>query len=144
MATVIDITAKRDGFARCGVKHTEKTKTWPIDAFTPAQLEQLKAEPMLIVTVRNDDEQHTGPDEQVRQLEADLQILVSQEAEARKQISVLTAELEARHTGAAELTKQLDTERQTVAGLTAELEAARKQVAELTEQLAATAKNKGK
>ncbi|HBE4653547.1 TPA: hypothetical protein OZ629_005281, partial [Escherichia coli] len=49
MEKVIEITARREGFRRCGVAHSATTKAWPADAFTPEQLAVLKADPMLIV-----------------------------------------------------------------------------------------------
>ncbi|MFZ4221393.1 HI1506-related protein [Enterobacter ludwigii] len=47
----VRITSKSEGFRRCGVDHTCKPTTWPDDKFTPAQLKQLQAEPMLIVDI---------------------------------------------------------------------------------------------
>ncbi|CRY69782.1 HI1506-related protein [Yersinia pekkanenii] len=46
----IQITAKRDGFRRCGMAHSDKTQTYPDDYFTPSVLAELKAELMLVVT----------------------------------------------------------------------------------------------
>lgn len=45
----IQITAKRDGFRRCGIAHSETTTTYGDDHFTRAQLQELKSEPNLIV-----------------------------------------------------------------------------------------------
>lgn len=45
----IQITAKRDGFRRCGIAHSETTTTYGDDHFTQAQLLELKSEPNLIV-----------------------------------------------------------------------------------------------
>lgn len=45
----IQITAKRDGFRRCGIAHSETTTTYGDDYFTQAQLQELKSEPNLIV-----------------------------------------------------------------------------------------------
>lgn len=53
----IQITAKRDGFRRCGMPHSEKTKTYPDGYFTQAQLDELKAENMLIVVEVSDTQQ---------------------------------------------------------------------------------------
>ncbi|WP_332829614.1 HI1506-related protein [Escherichia coli] len=50
---MIEITARREGFRRCGVAHSATTKAWPVDAFTPEQLAVLKADPMLIVVERD-------------------------------------------------------------------------------------------
>ncbi|MCX9056598.1 HI1506-related protein [Citrobacter portucalensis] len=45
----IQITAKRDGFRRCGIAHSETTTTYADEHFTQAQLQELKSEPNLIV-----------------------------------------------------------------------------------------------
>lgn len=50
----IQITARRDGFRRCGMAHSEKTQTYPDGHFTAEQLKELEGEPQLIV-VRIDD-----------------------------------------------------------------------------------------
>ncbi|HFP7877143.1 TPA: HI1506-related protein [Yersinia enterocolitica] len=46
----IQITAKRDGFRRCGMAHSDKTQTYADDHFSPSVLAELKAEPMLVVS----------------------------------------------------------------------------------------------
>lgn len=46
----IQITAKRDGFRRCGMAHSDKTQTYADGHFSPSVLAELKAESMLIVT----------------------------------------------------------------------------------------------
>lgn len=46
---MIRITSKQDGFRRCGVAHPKAATEYPDTAFTPDQLEQLQAEPMLTV-----------------------------------------------------------------------------------------------
>lgn len=45
----ITITAKRDGFRRCGIAHSTHGTTYPDDFFTAVQLAQLKREPQLVV-----------------------------------------------------------------------------------------------
>ena len=45
---MIRITTKKDGFRRAGMAH-HGTKDYPDDAFTPEQIAQLEAEPMLVV-----------------------------------------------------------------------------------------------
>lgn len=50
MATVIVITAKRNGFRRCGVAHSEQPITWQPSDFTSEQWRDLVKEPQLIVT----------------------------------------------------------------------------------------------
>lgn len=46
---MIIITAKKDGFRRCGVAHSAKPVEYQDDAFTPDQLAELQADPMLVV-----------------------------------------------------------------------------------------------
>lgn len=46
---MIIITAKKDGFRRCGVAHSAKPVEYPDDAFSPEQLAELQADPMLVV-----------------------------------------------------------------------------------------------
>lgn len=46
---MIIITAKKDGFRRCGVSHSAKPVEHQDDAFTPEQLAELQADPMLVV-----------------------------------------------------------------------------------------------
>ncbi|HBC0038449.1 TPA: hypothetical protein JGA48_002676 [Salmonella enterica] len=104
MEKVIEITARRDGFRRCGVAHSATTKAWPVDAFTPEQLAVMKADPMLIVVERDKaaDQNSTGS------------------------IDELTAQLDAERKQNAELMAQLEEERQKVSDLTAQLNAAQK------------------
>ena len=45
----ICITAKRDGFRRCGVDHPSKRTEYPDGTFTQAQIKSLQGEPMLVV-----------------------------------------------------------------------------------------------
>lgn len=45
----IIITAKRDGFRRCGIAHSTQGTAYPDDFFTAKQLAQLKREPQLVV-----------------------------------------------------------------------------------------------
>lgn len=45
----IRITAKKDGFRRCGIAHSKNLTDYPGDKFNAAQLKALKAEPMLVV-----------------------------------------------------------------------------------------------
>lgn len=59
---MIIITAKKDGFRRCGMAHSVKPVQHNDDAFSPEQLEQLQAEPMLVVElVVADEPKEPGP-----------------------------------------------------------------------------------
>ncbi|EPU5835800.1 HI1506-related protein [Escherichia coli] len=104
MEKVIEITARREGFRRCGVAHSATTKEWPADAFTPEQLAVLKADPMLIVVERD---KASGQNDAVRGDE-------------------LAAQLDAERQKVSELTAQLEEERGKVRELTAALKAAQK------------------
>lgn len=44
------ITAKRDGFRRCGMAHSTEPKIWPAGAFSEEQWQRLGNDPMLVVT----------------------------------------------------------------------------------------------
>ena len=46
---VLRITAKRDGRRRAGVDHPASPVDHPLDAFSKAQIEQLKADDQLVV-----------------------------------------------------------------------------------------------
>ncbi|WP_236199927.1 HI1506-related protein [Pseudomonas pseudonitroreducens] len=58
----VRITARTDGFRRCGVAHLAKGKTFRDGYFTEEQLEALRSEPQLVV-VDVDDEQ--GDDDEI-------------------------------------------------------------------------------
>lgn len=45
----ITITAKRDGFRRCGVEHRDTPVVWPDGKFTEEQITILRNEPQLVV-----------------------------------------------------------------------------------------------
>lgn len=49
MAKFLRIVARREGFRRAGIAHPGHPVDHPIDRFTPEQIEQLRAEPMLVV-----------------------------------------------------------------------------------------------
>lgn len=46
---MISISSKHDGFRRCGIAHSAAPTDYPDDRFTSEELEQLQAEPMLVV-----------------------------------------------------------------------------------------------
>ncbi len=49
------ITSKKPGFRRCGVAHPAEPTEHPERTFTAQQIEILKKEPMLTVTMQPDD-----------------------------------------------------------------------------------------
>lgn len=105
----IQITAKREGFRRCGIAHSEKTTTYPDGHFTDAQLRELGSEPNLIVMkvdvrpamTSNDDalsralariaELESG----LTQLSSDADALKQQLADSEQRLSMVTAERDA-------------------------------------------------
>lgn len=48
---MIRITAKQEGFRRCGVNHPATTTEYPDSRFSAKELKILQAEPMLVVDV---------------------------------------------------------------------------------------------
>ncbi|WP_160286833.1 HI1506-related protein [Pseudomonas knackmussii] len=61
----IRITARTDGFRRCGIAHSAKGKTYKDGFFSEEQLGALRAEPQLVVTevVDGEDGEDEGNDE---------------------------------------------------------------------------------
>lgn len=51
----VRISAKRDGFRRCGIAHSAEPVDHPDDRFSAAELERLQAEPMLVVQLLADE-----------------------------------------------------------------------------------------
>lgn len=151
MEKVIDITAKRDGFRRAGMVHSEQTQTYPLSQFTKEQIRQLQEEPMLVVAIRNANEQQAGATDEITQQQ--LKALTAELDGAKVQIQTLTVQLTdeqekyqsivALHEDFKnEATKQLENERQNVSNLTTELEGERQKVADLTTQLEAATKKR--
>ncbi|HHT5699117.1 TPA: HI1506-related protein [Klebsiella oxytoca] len=68
----ITITAKRDGFRRCGVAHRDVPVTWPDGSFTDEQIAILRAEPSLVVhlgPVSGDDDKLKAAQVRIQELE---------------------------------------------------------------------------
>lgn len=57
---MIRISAKREGFRRCGVAHHAAPTDWPEDAWSAEQLAVLQAEPMLVVELMNTPRKGSG------------------------------------------------------------------------------------
>lgn len=51
---MIQIVSKKEGFRRCGLAHPKGPVDYPTGQWTEDQLSALKAEPMLVVTIRED------------------------------------------------------------------------------------------
>ncbi|WP_140918449.1 HI1506-related protein [Limnobaculum xujianqingii] len=57
----VRITAKRDGFCRCGMSHSSEATTHPEGTFTKAQIKELQESPQLVVELLKDDKEATPP-----------------------------------------------------------------------------------
>ena len=111
----IQITAKRDGFRRCGIAHSDKTQTYADDHFTAAQLQALKAEDQLVVVHLSDQQLNAGgTGEGSEKLEA-----------LRSQLLTATSNLDAK-------TAELTAKQETITAQQAEIEALKAQVLSLT------------
>lgn len=95
----IQITAKRDGFRRCGIAHSETTTTYGDDYFTQAQLQELKSEPNLIVIEVADGVETSGEHtalvdagNRIVELEAVVLQLNSDTIELKSKLDTVTAE----------------------------------------------------
>ncbi|MFJ5428573.1 HI1506-related protein [Pectobacterium actinidiae] len=92
----VQITARVDGFRRCGMAHSAKTQTYPDDHFSVAQLAVLENEPQLIV-VRVSGDAATNSDT-ATELSAARKLIAKLEANAMKyvdEISTLNERLDA-------------------------------------------------
>lgn len=52
---MITITSKKEGFRRCGIAHSQTPTSYPDDQFSAEELQALKEESMLVVTVEAED-----------------------------------------------------------------------------------------
>lgn len=108
---MIFITAKREGFARCGVRFSETTTSYPDDRFTPEQLADLEAEPMLIVSREGAGMTAGQAAEQISRLKDALDT-------AAHEVAVVTAERDVLHQQLADMTTERDALREQLAVLT--------------------------
>lgn len=105
---MIFITSKREGFARCGVRFSETTTSYPDDRFTPEQLADLEAEPMLIVSREGAGMTAGQAAEQISRLKDALDT-------AEHEVAVVTAERDALHQQLADMTTERDALREQLA-----------------------------
>lgn len=108
---MIFITAKREGFARCGVRFSETTTSYPDDRFTPEQLADLEAEPMLIVSREGAGMTAGQAAEQISRLKDALDT-------AEHEVTVVTAERDVLHQQLADMTTERDALREQLAAMT--------------------------
>ena len=88
----IQITARREGFRRCGIAHSAKATTYEDGHFTPKQLAELENDPQLVVVritagaatdAQGLDKQLTLAGETITRQEQDVVYLVNKEGEFR-------------------------------------------------------------
>ncbi|EHQ9348666.1 hypothetical protein RJU66_002470 [Salmonella enterica] len=108
---MIFITSKREGFARCGVRFSETTTPYPDDRFTPEQLAELEAEPMLVVSRESAGMTTTQATEQISRLKDALDT-------AEHEVAVVTAERDVLHHQLTDMTTERDALREQLAALT--------------------------
>ncbi|ENQ5775124.1 HI1506-related protein [Salmonella enterica] len=108
---MIFITAKREGFARCGVRFSETTTSYPDDRFTPEQLADLEAEPMLVVSREGAGMTAGQAAEQISRLKDALDT-------AEHEMAVVTAERDVLHQQLADMTTERDALREQLAAVT--------------------------
>lgn len=92
----IQITARREGFRRCGIAHSAKATTYEDGHFTPKQLAELENDPQLVVVritagaatdAQGLDKQLTLARETITRQEQELVMLKSQLDDAQKAIA---------------------------------------------------------
>ncbi|ENN0491635.1 hypothetical protein AB8428_004312 [Salmonella enterica] len=108
---MIFITSKREDFARCGVRFSETTTSYPDDRFTPEQLADLEAEPMLIVSREGAGMTAGQAAEQISRLKDALDT-------AEHEVAVVTAERDVLHQQLADMTTERDALREQLAAVT--------------------------
>jgi len=96
---IVRITARQDGFYRCGIQHSAKPTEYPADQFTEEQIEILKAEPMLIVQVFDekdreiiDSDETAKLRELVASLKADIKKLKSENTKLKNKLAKVAGE----------------------------------------------------
>lgn len=87
------ITAKVNGFRRCGIAHSDETVEYPDDHFTKEQLKTLQSEPMLVVSVGEKGTEQKQPDASVEKQITALKVEVQRLNEEKAQLSMKVEEL---------------------------------------------------
>lgn len=112
----IQITARVDGFRRCGVAHSAKTQTYADDRFNIVELATLEREPQLIVVRVSDDAMTDDVNalaladarERIATLEADALKHVEQMSSLNERLDALTSECHALNESNTALTTERD------------------------------------
>ncbi|AIK14263.1 hypothetical protein GZ59_24660 [Pectobacterium atrosepticum] len=122
----IQITARNDGFRRCGMAHSAKTQTYADDHFTAVQLTVLENDPQLIVVrVSGDVEKNRDT---AKQLSAALEKLKT----AEKASAALIGERDALKTRVADLGRDIASANAAIEAVSAERDVLRESNTALT------------
>ncbi|PHM47092.1 HI1506-related protein [Xenorhabdus miraniensis] len=97
------ITAKVDGFRRCGLAHRDITTSYADDHFTAAQLAELQAEPMLVVSVVSEGDGPSQPADTQMQIAG----LTDEVSRLTNALDSVTAERDSLKKALAELNKDM-------------------------------------
>lgn len=131
----IQITAKRDGFRRCGMAHSDKTQTYADDRFTPAELAVLEAEDQLVV-VRLSDQQlkaNTGVvSDQLASAQQKIETLTDNLQTTTEQLTAANSQVEKLNGDLSQATADLTAKQETITAQAAEIETLKAQVVSLT------------
>ncbi len=100
---MLRIRSKTDGFRRCGVPHSSEWKEHPDGAFTPEQVDILKAEPMLQVEEIKEAPELTVP--QIKARLAEMGVEIPQGVKNKPDIQALLDQALAEAAKKAELAK---------------------------------------
>lgn len=89
----IVITAKRDGFRRCGIAHPRKPTSYPDDFFTEEQWQALDKEPQLILAYVEDefDQVKDGNNEILQEVDVSKASGAAQNAQSQTLEAIATA-----------------------------------------------------
>ncbi|MFJ5441751.1 HI1506-related protein [Pectobacterium sp. CHL-2024] len=124
----VQITARSEGFRRCGMAHSAKTQTYPDDHFTAAQLTVLEGEPQLIVVRVTANAEKSS--DTAKQLSGALEKLKA----AEKASAVLVCERDALKTRVADLERDIASANAAVETVSAERDALRENNMVLTDE----------
>ncbi|GKW40699.1 HI1506-related protein [Pectobacterium odoriferum] len=133
----VQITARVDGFRRCGMAHSAKSQTYPDDYFTASQLAVLESEPQLIV-VRVSGDKATNSDaatelsvarKLIAKLEANVMKGVDEISTCNERLDAVMGECHALKESNAALTTERDALQESNAALAVERDALQAQVA---------------
>ncbi|MBA5602495.1 HI1506-related protein [Pectobacterium aroidearum] len=124
----VQITARSEGFRRCGMAHSAKTQTYPDDHFTAAQLTVLESEPQLIVVRVTANAEKSS--DTAKQLSDALEKLKA----AEKASAVLVGERDSLKTRVADLERDIASANVAVETVSAERDALRENNMVLTDE----------